>query len=380
MPWQEVTTVESRQEFCALASQEGANISELCRRFGISRKVGYKWLKRWTATGSDGLRDQSRRPHTSPRRTSADEEARVVALRDQHPAWGGRKLRRRLQDLGETAPAASTCTAILDRHGRLDPTETAKHTAWQRFERPAPNDLWQMDFKGPVPLASGQCHPLMVLDDHSRFTLGVIACADQQTGTVQAALTALFVRFGLPWEMVTDNGPPWGGNGGGGGALTTLGAWLVRLGIRLGHGRPYHPQTQGKAERYGRSFGAEVLSRSDLRDLADAQAAFDHWRRIYNHDRPHEALKLATPATRYLISSRPFPSTLPPIVYEPTDTVRLVQADGRIDLHGRSYFISHAIHGAPVAIRPTSSVGCCEVYYCHVRVRLLDLGQSDDPS
>lgn len=379
MPWQEVTTVESRQEFCALASQDGANISEVCRRFGISRKTGYKWLRRWTTTGSDGLSNQSRRPHTSPARTNAKEEARVVAVRDQHPAWGGRKLRRRLQDLGEAAPAASTCTAILDRYGRLDATETAKHTAWQRFERPAPNELWQMDFKGPVPLASGQCHPLMILDDHSRFTLGLIACPDQQTATVQAALTTLFVRFGLPWALLSDNGPPWGGLGGGGGALTTLGAWLVRLGIRLGHGRPYHPQTQGKAERYGRSFGAEVLSRTDLRDLVGAQAAFDHWRAVYNHDRPHEALKLATPATRYVVSPRPFPPALPPIVYEPTDTVRLVQADGRIDLHGRSYFISHAIHGAPVAIRPTSSAGGVEVYYCHVRVRLLDLGQPDDP-
>lgn len=380
MPWQEVTTVESRQEFCVLANQEGANISELCRRFQISRKTGYKWLRRWAMTGSDGLRDQSRRPHTSPRRTSTHDEARVVALREEHPAWGGRKLRRRLQDLGETAPAASTCTAILDRQGMLDPGESTKHTAWRRFERPAPNDLWQMDFKGPVPLADGQCHPLMVLDDHSRFTMGLIACADQQTATVQAALTALFVRFGLPWALLTDNGPPWGGNGGGGGVLTTLGAWLVRLGITLSHGRPYHPQTQGKAERYGRSFGAEVLRRTDLRDLAGAQAAFDHWRRIYNHDRPHESLDLATPATRYVANTRPYPPSLPPIVYEPTDTVRLVQADGRIDLHGRSWFISHAIHGAPVAIRPTSRPGWVEVYYCHVRVQQLDLGQSEAPA
>lgn len=375
MPWQEITTMESRAEFCRLVSQDDTNMSEVCRRFGISRKTGYKWLRRWQAAGGDGLIDQSRRPHTSPARTDEALEARVVALREAHPAWGGRKLRRRLQDLGESAPAASTCTAILDRHGLLDPNEAAKHTAWQRFERPSPNDLWQMDGKGPVSLPGGRCHPLLVIDDHSRFAVGLIACADLQTRTVQAALIPLFVRYGLPWVLLTDNGPPWGG----GGPLTALGAWLVRLGITPAHGRPYHPQTQGKAERYGRSLGAEVLARTDLRDLASAQVAFDRWRNVYNQERPHEALGLATPASRYVLSARSYPATLPPIVHEPTDTVRIVQADGRIDLQGRSWFISHAVHGAPVAIRPTLTAGCFDVYYCHVRVRQLDLGAPDDP-
>jgi transposase InsO family protein len=376
MPWQEVTTMAARREFCELADREGANVSELARRFGISRKTGYKWLARWRTEGDAGLGDRSRQPHTSPARTDPAVEARVLALREEQPVWGGRKLRRRLQDLGEpTVPAASTCTAILRRHGRLDPAQTAKHTAWQRFAHPAPNDLWQMDFKGEVPLADGACHPLMVLDDHSRFAVGLVACANEQTATVQTALTALFRRYGLPWRLLCDNGPPWGTPVG---PLTLLGAWLIRLGIGLRHGHPYHPQTQGKAERYGRTLGAEVLARTDLRDLAGAQAAFDHWREVYNLQRPHEALALATPASRYVVSPRPFPDELPPIVYEPGDAVRLVQASGTIDFRGHTWFVSEALRGQPVALRPTAAAGVVEVYFCHARVRGLDLDAPEE--
>jgi len=303
-------------------------------------------------------------------------EARVLAVRAEHPAWGGRKLRRRLHDLGEKGvPAASTCTAILRRHGCLDPAETPKHTAWQRFEHPAPNDLWQMDFKGEVALADGLCHPLMILDDHSRFALGLVACPDEQASTVQAALTAIFRRYGLPWRLLSDNGPPWGTPLG---PLTILTVWLVRLGIAVSHGRVRHPQTQGKTERYGRTLGAEVLTRTDLRDLAQAQAAFDRWRDVYNLERPHEALELTTPASRYQVSPRPFPEVLPPLVYEPGDAVRLVQASGTVDFQGRTWFVSEALRGQPVAVRPTITDGVVEVYFGHQRVRLLDLRQPDE--
>jgi transposase InsO family protein len=189
-------------------------VSELCRRFGISRKTGYKWLGRSASEGPAGLGERSRRPGRSPARTEATLEARVVELRSAHPAWGGRKLHRRLLDLGhEQVPAASTITAILRRHGRLEAAESAKHTAFTRFEHAAPNDLWQMDFKGHVALAQGRCHPLTVLDDPSRYALALAARGNERTETVQGHLSALFGHYGLPWRMLMDNGSPWGDDG-----------------------------------------------------------------------------------------------------------------------------------------------------------------------
>ena len=137
--------------------------------------------------------------------------AAVLAVRAAHPAWGGRKIRARLLALGWVqVPAASTITAILHRQGLINPEDSAKHKAWQRFEAAAPNDLWQMDFKGHFAAAAGRCHPLTVLDDHSRYAMGLEACADERRLTVQSGLTAIFRRYGLPRKMLMDNGPPWG--------------------------------------------------------------------------------------------------------------------------------------------------------------------------
>jgi transposase InsO family protein len=372
MPWQETSTVSLRTEFCALASAEGANVRELCRRFGISRKTGYKWLEREETAGAAGLADRSRRPHTMPRLTEAAVTDRVLALRDAHPTWGGRKLRRRLQDLGDPAPAASTITEILRRAGRLDPAVGATHTAWQRFERAAPNELWQMDFKGDIAIGAGRCYPLHVLDDHSRYVLGLVACADQRTATVQTALTAIFRRYGVPWRLLCDNGAPWGSVQATGG-LTALGAWVVRLGIRLTHGRPYHPQTQGKLERANRTVAADVLAIARYPDLPACQRAFDAWRACYNHERPHEALALATPITRYAVSPRPFPEILPEVSYEPGDAVRKVQGHGHIDFHTQRFYISEALIGERIGVRPTATDGVWEVRYLHHVVRTIDL-------
>jgi transposase InsO family protein len=372
MPWQETSTMSLRREFCALASQPGANMSELCRRYGISRKTGYKWVERYRAEGVAGLVERSRRPRTMPRLTADALTERVLALRDAHPTWGGRKLRRRLEDLGEPAPAASTITAILRRAGRIDPAEAARHTAWQRFEHAAPNDLWQMDFKGDVALPTGRCHPLHVLDDHSRYVLGLVACPNQRCPTVQDALTAIFTQHGLPWRLLCDNGAPWGSVHAPSG-VTTLTAWLLRLGIDVVHGRPYHPQTQGKLERANRTLAADVLAIPRYPDLAACQRAFDAWRDCYNHERPHEALDLRTPSAAYAASPRPFPTELPPIVYEPDDQIRMVQRSGEAEFQARTLFVSEALVGQPVAFRATTTDGRWEVYFCHRRIRTVDL-------
>ena len=373
MPWKESTCMSQRREFVMLATANDINLSQLCERYGISRKTGYKWLSRFRAPSS-GLADQSRRPHHSPWRTRADIETQVVKLRRQHPAWGGRKLRARLIALGYTnVPAASTITAILHRYQLIAPEEALRPQSFQRFEHPQPNDLWQMDFKGHFPTAAGRCYPLTVLDDHSRFALELRACADERRETVQQALTNVFRRYGLPWRMTMDNGSPWGRYMDGRSRWTRFTVWLLRLGVCVSHSRPFHPQTQGKDERFHRTLKVELLRDFAWRDLPQCQNRFDSWRHQYNCQRPHEALQLQVPATRYRVSVRPFPEHLPALEYPSDSLVRRVQKSGVIYWHHQPYFVGEAFYGLDVALRPTTVDGRYDVYFCQQQVATLDL-------
>lgn len=372
MPWREHSMAEERAEFVRLALQAGANKSELCRRFGVSRSNAYKWLQRYAAEGDGGLEERSRRPQRSPARTGEGVEAAVLAVRaESNGIWGGRKIARVLRNRGLAAvPAASTVTEILRRHGGLEARAGEHPGPYRRFERSEPNALWQMDFKGHVALAQGRCHPLCVLDDHSRYAVGIEACGDEREMTVRSRLTGMFRRYGLPWEMLMDNGAPWGGERDG---YTALGAWLLRLGVRVIHGRPYHPQTQGKEERFNRTLKAEVLSRAGLSDLSICQGAFDSWRRVYNFERPHDALELATPSTRYRPSSRSFPEVLPVIEYGPGDRVRKVDKLGCISFRNAQYRVGKAFRGQQVGLRPTAVDGVFDVHYGAQCIASIDL-------
>ena len=286
MGWLEVSVADRRREFVMLAVLAGANVSALCERFGISRQTGHLWLRRFAA-GESAFADRSRRPLHSPRRLAGEVERQILLVRDEHPAWGARKIAAVLQRNGIAPPAVSTVHAVLSRHGRVAPDSPGR--AYGTFERPAPNALWQMDFKGRVPLGCGAwLHPLTVIDDHSRFAVGLAACANQTTPTVQARLEAAFRSHGLPEAIYVDNGSPWGG--GRPGQWTPLRLWLLKLGIKTIHSRPYHPQGRGKNERFHRSLAAEVLALAPLADWDDAQAAFDRWRHIYNPASQHPSV------------------------------------------------------------------------------------------
>jgi transposase InsO family protein len=374
MPFQECSIMSQREAFCRQASEQGANIRGLCRAFGISPATAYEWLKRYRAGGVGALADRSRRPGSSPWRTGDDLEAAVLAVRETHPAWGGRKIRRILHNEGLRPPAASTITTILRRHGRLDGPGANERRAFLRFEHAAPNDLWQMDFKGWFGLQNGRCHPLTVLDDHSRFALELGACADEKAATVRARLEAVFRRYGLPQRILADNGAPWGT--GGLGAHSSFGVWLMDLDIGLIHGRPYHPQTQGKDERFHRTLKVELLDRSAFADLGQAQIAFDVWRDVYNAKRPHEAIGLQTPAQRYRESSRQMPPSVPPPEYQPTDHVKTVDAKGRMHFAGRRLYCSIAFAGKRLALRPTDQDGLFELCYRRCILARVDLRQN----
>lgn len=372
MSWREVSIMDQRAEFIRLAMQEGVNRRELCRRFGISPQTGYKWLARGLAGEAD-LVDASRRPHHSPERSDAALEGAVLALRDAHPAWGARKLRRCLEREGIAPPAASTIHAILTRHGRIVPPRGGPVQPFQRFEKAAPNQLWQMDFKGWVPLIDGTpCHPLTIVDDHSRYALCLAACANQQRLTVQGALEHTFRRYGLPDAMFVDNGTPWGDSSGG--QWTKLGVWLLKLGVGLVHSRPYHPQSRGKNERFHRTLKAELLAFNRFHDLCDAQQNFDRWRAIYNLQRPHEALGQEVPATRYRPSTRPMPSALPQVEYDQHEVVRHVPiSKDYVRFAGRLWKVPKAFHGEDVAIRPLSAEGKFGIFFATHQIAMIDL-------
>jgi transposase InsO family protein len=374
MPWQERSSMSERQEFVAFARQEGATIAALCRHFGISRKTGYKWLER-AAQREPVLADRSRRPHTSPWRTPREREDRVLALRAAHPAWGGRKLHHALARQGMVhPPAASTITAILRRHGLLAAAPPPRD--FIRFEHERPNDLWQLDFMGHRPLDVERVHPLSLLDDHSRFALTLTACANEQHTTVKTHLTRVFQHYGLPHSLLCDNGSPWGSAGMGG--FTSVEAWLLQLGVEPWHGRPRHPRTQGKVERFHRTIAAEVFGMGQFPDLATTQTAFDRFRACYNHERPHEALADAVPASRYQPSPRPFPETLPEIVYGSQDAVRIVTVHGSISWQRRRAFVGRGLVGQPVGVRPTAVDGVWHVFYCHRQVATIDRRVSEE--
>lgn len=372
MPWREVSVMDQRREFVRLALQEGVNRRELYRRFGISAPVGYKWLGRFAA-GDTELADRSRRPHASPGRSSAAIEARVLAERDAHPVWGARKIVRCLTRAGHEVPAVSTVHAILRRHGRVVAPAGTPGQPYQRFEKEAPNLLWQMDFKGHMPLANGaSCHPLTMVDDHSRFALCLAACGDEQGTTVRTHLEAAFRRYGLPEAMFVDNGGPWGYTPSE--PWTRLGVWLLKLGVGVIHSRPYHPQSRGKNERFHRTLKAEVFAFERFRDLAAVQQALDRWRATYNLERPHEALGQEVPASRYRPSPRAMPDRLPHVEYDAHEIVRTVSTTkAYVSFKGRLWKIPQAFRGERLAIRPLNTDGRYGVFFAAHRIATIDL-------
>jgi len=304
-------------------------------------------------------------------------EQAVLMVRKRHPVWGGRKIKRRLENMGYPGvPAPSTVTAILRRGDCINPEESGKHKPLVRFERTAPNELWQMDFKGHLPCPEGRCHPLTLLDDYSRYALVLKACENETTETVKRCLTGAFRQYGLPCQMLMDNGHPWGSDQEH--IYTPLVVWLMRLGILIVHSRPRHPQTLGKDERFHKTLKAELLGTTIPWKRAESQRRFDQWRMVYNSQRPHEALNMRVPASVYQISQRPFTEKLEEIQYAPDDIVRKVQASGIIWVGGVEYKIPNAFRGERVALRPTpQKVGCLDVFFCQQKIAHINLKRKD---
>jgi transposase InsO family protein len=369
MPFNHKTVMEQKEEFVLLARQSAASFSTICKRFNITRRTGYKWLERYSKQGPEGLKELSRRPHCSPLRTSDTVERRILHMRQENPEWGAKKIFVLLEQEPHTQPipAKSTINEILKRHGLIKKEKSDACGSWLRFEHEQPNDLWQMDFKGYFHLLNQkQCHPLTILDDHSRFNIGLFACYDEKYTTVQRLLTEVFQTYGLPKTILADNGSPWAGsryNRQGVMGITKLEKWLYQQNIRVIHGKPYHPQTQGKEERFHRTLKAELLQYEKFEDQRQAQQRFDWWRHKYNCYRPHEAIGLQAPISRYQVSKRAFSKEILKPEYDSTAITTRVVDGGFVCFQSHRFRVGKAFIGDWVAIKPTLTDKLFEVYF-----------------
>jgi transposase InsO family protein len=347
MPWQSQEIMNQRTEF-ALKALQTDNFRALCREYGISPKIGYKWLARFKQEGMRGMGDQSRRPLSSPESLGEEVVCRMVKLKERHRFWGPRKIREvYLRQWGE-APSESSFKRVLERCGL---TEKRKVRRWEEAGRvamgrkaTAPNEVWSVDFKGWWHDPDGRCDPLTVRDEYSRFVLELRALPDAKTETVKACFERLFERHGLPGAIRSDNGPPFACAHALMG-LSRLSTWWLANGVDLERSRPGCPQDNGAHERMHRDIAREI----EGADYAERQAALETWRCEFNEQRPHEALGMKVPAEIYQPSTRKWSGTPEQIVYQRMST-RKVNGSGHIKHEGEWIFVSKALAGSELGL------------------------------
>lgn len=361
MPWKDKTVEELREEFKE-AAREAKNFSMLCRAFGISRKTGYKWIARQSVS------DLSHAPHRVPGRTPAEVEDAILQVRAENQAWGAKTIRKVLENNGyPDLPCARTVNNVLRRHGCISESESQKRTAFIRFQRAHCNELWQTDFKGDFPLLDGtRCFPLDILDDCSRFCL----CIEAKSGAggVIPTFETVFGTYGLPQAILSDNGGAFAGLRGG---YTRFERWLMDLDVLPIHGRPLHPQTQGKIERFHRTMKNELLKRHAFLDLADADRRLREWRVKYNEVRPHEAIGMLCPADVYIPSRRPYPPNIRAYEYSGTYPVIKVNFKGYLRFDRKEFYLSETMVGAELELRPLGG-GVFALCYRNYKIAEID--------
>ena len=347
MSWGVETVEEKRAEFAERVMRQERSKAALCREYGISRKTGDKWIARYQS--GESMSDRSRAPHSTPHKTVKATESEIVKIRLEHPALGAKKIKRMLENEGKNAPAYSTINKILHQHGLITPEASEAATPYIRFEKNRPNEMWQADFKGHFALLDGQrCHPLTILDDHSRYCLCIDAKENEKYDGTRESFDRIFWQYGLPETILCDNGNPWGTAQSVG--FTRFEVYLMDLGILPIHGRPRHPQTQGKEERFNGTLKRERLRHRAYESFADAQVDFDEYRRFYNTERPHHALNLETPAARFHESRRRLPNQVEEWTYGTGIQTRRIKDSGYITFGGQGYFLSEAFRGRTVGL------------------------------
>jgi len=361
--------MEQRLSFVIEAHNQKENLSGLSRRYGISRQTGYKWLKRYQAAGTiEGLQERSRRPEHSPRRTNSEVEQRVLAIRDEK-GWGAAKIQYVISREGLSLPAI-TVHRILKRNGRIKPKSAVRLTG-KRFERASCNELAQMDFKGDYQLAGGRkCYPLTLIDDCSRYLLGLWPLPSLDGTGVYQVLKRHFQQVGVPQEMLMDHGSTWYSNNTEHG-LTWLSIWLIKQGIKINYSGVHHPQTQGKVERFHRTLKERTEHRGAPATLREWRRWAKEVRQEYNEQRPHEALGMKTPAEVYSREHlRPYQEHPREWEYDGGE-VRRLDNEGGFSKYGNWYFVCQAL--AKELVRVDEFDGKLTVTFRHLTIREIDL-------
>lgn len=359
MPWKARSKAMLREEFVKEVLSKKGTKSELCRKYGISRPTGDKWIERYLK--GESLDDKSKAPFKTANKISADMEQQIVAYRTNYPAIGAVKIRRMMLDEGcRDLPSASTFNNVFKRNGLIDKQESMNSTPYQHFEKDEPNDMWQADFKGHFAMGNGErCHPLNIIDDCTRFNLCSDPLPNETFDGILPSMKRIFETYGLPKVFLCDNGNPWGTVQSTG--FTKFEIWLMDLGILTIHGRIHHPQTQGKEERYNRSMTRELLKQTTFKDFDDAWKKCAEYRRFYNEKRPHCALNLETPARKY---------TENPEAWEYGAEYKLVKvkSTGFFNHRGQGYFLSEAFGGKQIAVRESAKPDCITLVYRNFKI------------
>jgi putative transposase len=375
MPWSQTTAMHQRTQFIADHLRGTHSVSELCAEYGISRKTGYKWIDRYIHRGPSGLEDRSRRPRTCPNATPEFVSDALVQLRHRHPTWGPKKLLRILTKRHPDWPLPGrTATGdLLKRRGLVLRKTSRRQVGHPGKPSPlivAPNHVWCADFKGQFRMGNGRyCYPLTVTDGFSRFLLGCHGLQSTAVAGAKPVFQRLFEEYGLPQFIRTDNGVPFATNTLA--RLSRLSAWWVRLGVLPQLIEPGSPQQNGRHERMHRTLKAEV-TRPPAAAMRSQQHRFDGFRKEFNHDRPHEALEMRTPAELYTPSVRTMPRKIPPLEYPDRYEVRYVSANGGIRWNASWVNLSTTCIGEYVGLEEIDD-GIWNVYFGALRIgRLLE--------
>jgi len=376
MPWKETRVTDERMMFVAEYLEDESTMSALCRRYGISRKTGYKWVGRYEREGPGGLEDRSRAPHRHPNGIAEDVKGLIVEMRKKHEKWGPKKLRAKLAQKHPGRghwPAHSSIGALLKREGMIPERalrNKAKPSPTPLTETQRGNHVWCADFKGRFRTGDGRwCEPLTITDNHTRFLLRCDHVARTGLACVQPLFEAAFREFGLPELIRTDNGSPFASHGLGG--LSKLSVWWIQLGITPEHIEPGKPQQNGRHERMHRTLAEETAS-PPAHNACAQQIRFDRFRQEYNYERPHEALDMQNPGALYAGSPRPYPDSIEDFEYDRWYLVRKVQSRGEIHVNGRRIFISEAFYGQRIALQEIEG-DLCRIWFHDFELGLLAL-------
>lgn len=366
--------MNERIKFIALYLERAESITDLCSRFSVSRKTGYKWIERYRSGGVAGLADQSRAHHTHPRAVSDNVVRAILSARQKHPRWGPRKLLIvvKRQNPRLRLPVPSTVGDILKRNGLIKPRRRRRRSDPFRndlttYDRP--NAVWCADFKGQFPVGGRYCYPLTISDGFSRYLLVCHALYGPKEVASRKVFERAFREYGLPDAIRTDNGTPFSSLAPAG--LSRLAVWWIRLGIRPERIRPGHPEENGRHERMHLTLKQET-AQPPKESFRTQQKVFDAFRREYNEIRPHEALAQEVPSSKYHSSTKPYPEELPELEYPSHFKIVRAPSNGVLKFRSRRWLISSCLGNQRLGLEEVGD-GRWKVHFGPISLGILDL-------